>query len=182
MRKKPQKDFNTGLLPDAIVRLGYEDGLKHLNKEKRMTAQAQIKKENTERKEAEASFDFFPGGEAMWWPFRSVSKALLQTQSNALAYLEANRRLIDEMRNILRKEQELVIELSETALKKPASSGAVTVPGNVNEMFGRAVMGIRELGEAWIDAQVRSLDTMRLIEDTRRPSAEDDARIEAEAA
>ena len=182
MRSKPRKDFTTGLLPDAIVRLGYEDGLKHLNKEKPMVAQAQIKKENTEREEAEARFDFFPGGEAMWWPFRSVSKALLQTQSNALAYLEANRRLIDEMRNILRKEQVLVIELSEAVLKKSASPGAIAGPGDVNEMFGRAVMGIRELGEAWIDAQVRSLDTMRSIEDARRTSAEDDAHIEAEAA
>lgn len=182
MRRKPQKDFNTGLLPDAIVRLGYEDGLKHLNKEKSMVAQAQIRKESAEREEAEGRFDFFPGGEAMWWPFRSVSKALLQTQSNALAYLEANRRLIDEMRNILRKEQDLVIALSEAALKNPASPGAIMAAGDVNEMFGRAVIGIRELGEAWIDAQVRSLDTMRSIEDRRSTNQDDEGRIEAEAA
>jgi hypothetical protein len=66
MRRKPPKDFNTGLFPDAIVRLGYENGLKHLSKEKTMVAQAQIRKENIEREEAEVRFDFFPGGEAMW--------------------------------------------------------------------------------------------------------------------
>jgi hypothetical protein len=167
--------------------LGYVNGLKQLNEEKRMSAHAQTPAQNTQTEGADGLFDFFARSEGMWWPFRSVSKALLQTQSNALAYLEANRRLLDEMRNIVRKEQNLVIELSETALKsvsKPGSPSGITAgePADVNEMFGRAMVGIRELGEAWIDAQVRSLDMMRLVQDTEVKNAEKATEVEAEAA
>lgn len=186
MRSRSQKTIKTGLLPEAIQRLGYENGLKHLKQEKHMSAHAKTPAQNTEPDGPDSMFNFFSRSEGMWWPFRSVSKALLQTQTNALAYLEANRRLLDEMRKIVRKEQDLVIELSETALKtvsKPGTmSGITVVDGDVNEMFGRAMSGIREIGEAWIDAQVRSLDMMRRIESAKHKDAENEPRVEAEAA
>jgi hypothetical protein len=187
MRKKPQKTSNTGLIPEAILRLGYVNGIHQLNKESRMSKQAQVIADKEPREPIGSSemFNFFTSPEAMWWPFRTVSKALLQTQSNAIAYLEAQRRLIDEMQNIVRKEQNLVLELSETALATISKSGAPHAAGSesaeVNEMFDRAMCGIRELGEAWIDAQVRSLDIMRL-KDTSRPDSGTRPHAQAEAA
>jgi hypothetical protein len=98
--------------------------------------------------------DLSAKNELMWWPYRSVSRALLQTQRNAAAYLEANQQLVEGMQAIVRQEQTLVSELSETAF-------------NTNDIFLRAMRGIRELGEAWIDAQLRSLNIMRLHSDVR---------------
>ena len=107
----------------------------------------------------------YPSNDAFWWPFRTFSKALLQTQSNSHAYLEANRRLFDEMRSIIRKQQDLAIDISDSVLnamtKNNPKGGNALNPSEVNQVFDLAVTRMRELGEAWIDVQVRSLDAMR---------------------
>ena len=152
---------------------------------------AQTSKANTPSVDAggeDSLFHFFSRNESFWWPFRAVAKALLQTQQNSAAYIEANRRLIDEMRSIIRKEQNLVFELSESALLTACKVGMLADPSaqidkaEVNEVFDRAMTGIRELGEAWIDAQVRSLDAMRAYDAIRRGNSESQSDIEAEAA
>src|SRR5215469_14287078 len=56
--------------------------------------------------------------ELVWWPYQSLSKTLLQTHHNASALVEINRRLADEMRNIARREQDFVFELSERILHR----------------------------------------------------------------
>jgi hypothetical protein len=133
-------------------------------------------------------FDIFAKHDGFWWPFRTVSKALLRTQRNTAAYLEANRRLIDEMRNMVRKEQDLAVEISESIFKalskssKAASGGAALDPKEVNEMFDRAMTGMRELSEAWVDVQVRSLDAMRSYTDAGQKNAAKPVHIDAEAA
>jgi hypothetical protein len=111
---------------------------------------------------------FFVRNEAFWWPFRAVSEALLQTQHSSAAYLEANRRLVDEARNIIRKEHDLLLELSETGRSE------------ANKAFNRALTGIRELGEAWIDAQIRSLATMHAGLEARHGTAETHRELDAE--
>ena len=154
-----------------------------------MTVQNQ--KMNLPREEADGTdgtFYYFAKNEGFWWPYRSLSKALLQTQRNSLAYLEANRRLIDAMRSIIRREQDLVCEVSETVLATACKVGCSrddatsAERSEVNEAFGRAMTGIRELGEAWIDAQVRSLDTMRAFDEARRARTEKQTGPESEAA
>ena len=133
-------------------------------------------------------YDLFANGEGMWWPFRSVAKALLQTQKNTEAYLEANRRLFDEMRTIVRKEQDLIAELSEGVLKElntaTRSGNRQIAPATheLNTMFDRAATGIRELSEAWIDAQVRSLDIMRSYSDTRKDTEQRNPQSDSQAA
>lgn len=110
-------------------------------------------------------FDLFSKNDGFWWPYRSFAKALLSTQKNASAYLEANRKLIDEMRNIVRKERDLALEISEKALggvaEKDWPNGAMPGASEVNVMFERGASGLRELGEAWMNAQMDSLDAMR---------------------
>jgi hypothetical protein len=104
----------------------------------------------------------------LWWPYRTLSQALLQTQRNATGYLEANRRLLGTLRHIIRKEQDLAAEISESLLKAMSPSGnpncarMIFDPNRVNEIFNRATSGMRELSQVWIEAQTHSLNTMRL--------------------
>jgi hypothetical protein len=112
-------------------------------------------------------FNLFAKHEGFWWPYRSFAKALLGTQKNASAYLEANRKLMDEMRDIVRKEQDVALEISEKTLERaaetsrPPNGGTMSGDSEVYAMFERATTGLREIGQAWVDAQVRSLDAMR---------------------
>jgi hypothetical protein len=73
--------------------------------------------------------------ELMWGPYHSLSKALLQTQRNFSAFTQINRRLVDEFLGIARREQE-----------------------SVDEIFECAIAGIRDFGQALVDAQVHSID------------------------
>ena len=116
------------------------------------------------------SWRVFVRNEAFWWPFRAMSEALLRTQHSSAAYLEANRRLVDEARNIMRKEHALLLELSETGRSE------------ANKAFNRALTGIRELGEAWIDAQIRSLAAMHAGVEVHHGSTETHRDLDAEPA
>ena len=104
--------------------------------------------------------------EEFLWPYRSFAKAILATQKDAFAYIDANRKLMDEMREILRKEQDLALELSQKSLDRVAkkgwaNGGAVLEPSEVSEFFEVATSGWQELSEAWLQAQMRSLDAFR---------------------
>ena len=112
------------------------------------------------------TLNLFAKNDGFWWPYRSLAKALLGTQKNAAAYLEANRKLMDGMRDIVRQEQDLALEISQKTLASVAEtdrSNGGTMPGasEVNAMFERAASGLRELGETWMNAQMRALDAMR---------------------
>jgi hypothetical protein len=189
MRSKPQKKSKSRSTPKTFLRPDILDSRKRLKEENFMTMQ--IQKADTLGSEAngvDSMFNIFARNEDFWWPFRAVSKALLQTQQNSKAYLEANRHLIDEMQNIMRKEQNLVFELSETALNTVCKIGMRTdrnAPlerGEMSEVFDRAMSGVRELGKAWIDAQVRSLDVMRADNEAGHGKSEIDSEAEAKAA
>jgi hypothetical protein len=111
----------------------------------------------------EPLLNLFAKNDGFWWPHRSLAKALLCTQENASAYVEANRKLLDEMRAIVRKEQDLALEISQKALEAVAENGSSKIPDGpeVNAVFERAINGLRALGEDWMNAQLRSLDVMR---------------------
>jgi hypothetical protein len=87
----------------------------------------------------------------------------METQKDASAYLEANRKLMDEVREILRREQNLSLELSNKLLEDATENGGTRMgdTSTMNAMFDSAIASIRELGEAWMSAQMRSLDAMR---------------------
>jgi hypothetical protein len=181
MRSPPQKKSKSRSTPKTFLRPGILDSLKGLNEENFMTTQ--IQNANTAGSESNGvDFNIFARNECFWWPFRAVSSALLQTQQNSEAYLEANRHLIDAMRNIIRKEHNLAFELSERVLGTVCKIGMRTngnaplESGEMSEVFDRAMSGVRELGEAWIDAQVRSLDVMRAHNQVRDKKSEIEAR------
>src|SRR5262245_47215615 len=116
--------------------------------------------------EAANMFDILARNDGFWWPYRTLSKVLLQTQRNAIGYLEANHRLLDAAQRIIRAQQDLASEISEAVLNAMVKSGnpqseRALDPSEVNQIFDRAVTGLRELNQAWIDAQTHSLDSMR---------------------
>jgi hypothetical protein len=69
------------------------------------------------------------------------------------------------MRNIIRMEQDLALEISEMTLegltegKWPTRD--LSDSSAVHAIFERATSGVRELGKAWVDVQVRALDAIR---------------------
>jgi hypothetical protein len=97
------------------------------------------------------------------WPYRSFAKTMMQTQMGAWAYLEANRKLTDQILDIVRKEQDLSLEMCSKMLKRAAGNDAPSGRdlSEVNAMFQQAVEGMRELGEAWMTAHMRSMDVVR---------------------
>src|SRR6266481_1354308 len=63
-------------------------------------------------------FSVLSQSELLWWPYRTLSKLILQTHRETRAYLEINRKLLDDLRRIARREQELVLGMSEKMFEK----------------------------------------------------------------
>ena len=124
-----------------------------------MTAESQT---HTDKKDKAFPFNILAQNELMWWPYQSLSKSLLRTHHNTLALLEVNRMLADEMRDIARREQDFVLNLSEKILnRRPDGDGKraeILPPEAVDEIFETAITGIRQFGQAVADAQVRSIE------------------------
>lgn len=102
----------------------------------------------------------------MLWPYKSLSKALIRTQHDFSTFVEVNRKLADEMREIVRREQDLVMQISEKMLQRfsspEESEGKPMIPAaEIEEIYDSAVEGIRELGKAVADAQIRSIESLR---------------------
>jgi hypothetical protein len=141
-----------------------------------------------ESRGANSSFDLFTMNDAMWSPYWTVAKALLRTQRNSLAYLEANRRLVDAMRTFARREQKLALEVSDKVLKAMSAPGlrpnrdSISQSAAINGAFERGLSGVRELGEFCIDAQMRSLDVIRPHQDAPLGDAQESEHVHAEAA
>ncbi|HTW35759.1 MAG TPA: hypothetical protein VMD53_14165 [Rhizomicrobium sp.] len=123
--------------------------------------------DNEDKKSETDAFDLFSRTDLLWWPYRSFSKALLKTHDNLAAFMDVNRKLADEMRDIVRKEQDLVMQMSEKMLRRAASAkenGEANIfhpSQGMDEIYDSAVTGIRELGKAVADAQIRSIETLR---------------------
>ena len=117
-------------------------------------------------------FSLLAQSELLWWPYRSLSKMILQRHRDTRAYMEINRKLLDDLRRIARREQELVLEMSEKMFEKMnAKGGSARGPlgfelGAMEEMCESAIAGIRELGQALSNAQVQSIEAFR--EHTRK--------------
>ena len=118
-----------------------------------------------ERKiENDIPFNLLAQSELMWGPYRSLSKALLHTHHNCSALVQINRKLADEFRDIARREQDFVLELSEKILHRRAESEGSPKRANllpaesVDEIFESAISGVREFGQALVDAQIHSIE------------------------
>lgn len=97
--------------------------------------------------------------ELLWWPYRSISRALLQTHRNTVAFVQINRNLLDELGDISRRQQDFVLDVSEKLLAAGAQNAALQ-PEEINEVYEAAVSGMREFGQAVADAHVRSIEAL----------------------
>ena len=113
-------------------------------------------------------------GDAFWRPYRSFAKALMDTQAGASACLEANRKLMDEILDFVRKEQDLSFEICTKMMKGVAAGNGGPMSKDASEMsalFDQTIENVRHLGEAWMNAQMRSLEAMRQSAPNQHASA-----------
>jgi len=114
---------------------------------------------------AKASF-VLANSELALWPYRSFAKALLQAHDNLAAFVDMNRKLADEFQDIVRREQNLVMQVSEKFLRRVSDSNAKNEGKNflpteeIEEIYDSAMNGIREIGKVVAEAQIRSMETL----------------------
>ena len=145
---RKRKKSSTGPMPEPILCLGYESGIQHLTMSTHIQS---AETPNPQSTSASGLFDLFNRNEIAWWPYRTISHALLITQRNAFAYMEANRKLADATHTIGRMEQNVAFELSQSlfpTLARLDQWGSSGESQEVDQAFNHAMTGIRELGEA----------------------------------
>jgi hypothetical protein len=131
--------------------------------------------------------NLFAKNDLLLWPYKSLSKALIRTQHDFSIFIEVNRKLADEMREIVRREQDLVMQISEKMLERISSTenseGKPMLPAaEIEEIYDSAVAGIRELGKAVADAQIRSIESLRARARSALSQSEPDEETSSKAA
>ena len=123
--------------------------------------------EGERKSEPFSPFNLVNQSELLWWPYRSLSKALLHTHHNTAAFVQINRQLADEFREIARRQQDFVVEFSENLLHQMSVGGGSpkhtsSLPlESIDRYFETAIDGVREFGKAFADAQVRSIEAFQ---------------------
>src|SRR5215510_3735247 len=97
-------------------------------------------------------FNPFASNHHFWWAYPSFVRALIDTQKAAASYVEANSELMD-----------LSLQISRKMLAGMGGRNRAAIPdsSDMNAVFACAVANWRELGEAWMSAQMLWLDAMR---------------------
>ena len=114
-----------------------------------------------------AAAEVLNASELFWQPYRAMSRMLLQTHQNLAAYMAVNRALAEEMQSILRRAQDMTMEMSEKTIRnaeRPAAPGAhrLAIPApEMEELYDFAIHSVRELGGAAVAAQIHSLEALR---------------------
>jgi hypothetical protein len=150
-----------GGLPSALILSG-EDSLPMVV----VRETRRISAKNDGNPNADVPFHLVVGNEGLWWPYRSMCRALFQMQRDRALVLAVHRKMVDEVAAILRLEQDMVLQLSTKVLECIADAGGRETSGRgysveTNNIFDHAIACIRELGEAVINTQIRSLEAMR---------------------
>ena len=104
----------------------------------------------------------------LWWaPARAAANLLLQTHRNAAAMVRINRKLADEFRGIMRREEDVMLDLSERMFHRmtdgeaKSGDGGSTARESFAQLYETAIAGVRELSQAMTDAQTRSIEALR---------------------
>lgn len=90
-------------------------------------------------------------------PYAEISRALLRAHRNTLALTEANRALSVRLRDVLRRQQDLTMQIADQAVEQARGGAPLTAAA----IFDHAAAAVRELGEAYIDAQLAALRELR---------------------
>ena len=113
----------------------------------------------------ELEFPFFSMLQAnSWWaPYRAMAHMMGQAERNVALMVQTNRKLADSLREIVRREQDTLLnltdkmmhELSDNAQKKNGDAAPSL------EIYQTAMEGARDFGQAMVDAQAESLEAVR---------------------
>lgn len=113
----------------------------------------------------ERQADFLFGHEFLWAPARATANMMLRAQRNAMAMMQINRKLADELRGIMRHEQDVMCDVSEKLFTRMTSGNARSEENGSSEPLGQlydtAVESMREFNEAVAEAQSRSFAALR---------------------
>ena len=107
------------------------------------------------------------GSELFWWPYRSFARVVLPQCHNGSTLLQISRKFADEIREIVRKEQDFAFNQAEKFLRQTSDgsnskNGHSTFPPETIEQFYESTIdGVREFAKAFGDAQVRSIEALR---------------------
>ena len=101
----------------------------------------------------------------LWWtPYRAAARMGNQAERNLALMVHANRKLADTIREIGRREQDILLGLSEKMMRE-LTKGAEPSEGKASsapfEAYLAAMAGAREIGQAVADAQAESLEALR---------------------
>lgn len=89
----------------------------------------------------------------MTLPFTELSKVLIRAHRNAWALTEVNRTLLDSLRDVVRRQQDLAMQITEQATARARKGESI----NPAQMFDSAADAVREIGQACIDAQLHAI-------------------------
>ena len=103
----------------------------------------------------------FGSADLMWQPYLTMSHALLFSQQNLFGFIAVNRELAEEMQAIFRRSRDLAIKISEKTLERAYPSRTMMSASELDELYDFAVSGMREVGDAALAAQLRSIETLR---------------------
>lgn len=116
--------------------------------------------ETADKKPAWPAYD----SELFWAPYRTASKLLLDAHHSATAMAEINRNLVDEFNTLLRREQDVMLGMSERLLQRFSNSNGSPeslTPESFTELYESAMTGAREFGKAVTEAQTRTMEVLR---------------------
>lgn len=114
---------------------------------------------------AERQIDFLFRSDMFWAPARAAANILLRSQKNAIAMMQINRKLADELRDIMRHEQDVICDVSQKMFTRMTSGAVRSEESGSTEPLGQfyetAVESVREFNEAVAEAQSRSFAALR---------------------
>lgn len=93
----------------------------------------------------------------LFLPYAEISRALMRAHRNSAAAALANQALLARLQLVLRRQQDLTIQIADEAFQRDREGGGATAA----QLFDHAAAAVREIGEACIEAQLAALQALR---------------------
>lgn len=93
----------------------------------------------------------------LFLPYAEISRALMRAHRNSAAAAAANHALLARLQVVLRRQQDLTIQIADEAFQRDREGGGPTAA----QLFDHAAAAVREIGEACIEAQLQALQALR---------------------
>lgn len=131
-------------------------------------------------------FDSFIQSDFLLSPYRTLSRAFLHTHHNTAAFVQINRKLVDDLREIIRRQQDVALKLSENMFQQmsegatPSKSGFEQRGESLGQYFKSAMNGAHECAQAIGEAQVHAFEAFQeQARESARPNGKQDHLAQA---